>query len=222
VVPEPVTDPMTDAAAGGLPDPAAGSGFAVPPDLRGRSADKEPVQLRRVGAGGTMAPDNAFAVALLTLWHEVAGSGGAVGFPPDVARSTVGSAIAPVMDALKSGRSFALALAQHRHVVGFALLDRGALDQAHTATMSLVMVQSARQGSGHGTDLVRGLFDVAAGIGIERIKVLVPTAAGLEAFFGRFGFVECGRLPGWFRTGSAPDQDGVLLVADVPAPRTAD
>jgi len=163
-----------------------------------------------------MAPDNAFAVALLTLWHGVAVGGGAVGFPPEVARSTVGSSIAPVVEAVKSGRAFALALAQHRHVVGFALLERGVLDQAHTGTMSLVMVELSRRGSGHGTELVHGLLEIAAGVGIERVRVLVPAAAGLEQFLHRFGFAECGRLPGWFRTDAGVD-DGVLLVATVPA-----
>ena len=164
-----------------------------------------------------MAPDNAFAVALLTLWHGVAGSGGAVGFPPEVARSTIGSAIAPVMDAVKSGRSFALALAQHRHVVGFGLLERGTLDQSHTGTMSLVMVAQAHRASGHGTSLVDGLFEIAAGVGIERVQLLVPAAAGLQEFFERFGFAGCGRLPGWVRTRGTSDDDGVLMVADVPS-----
>lgn len=210
MVPEPVTDAAPEPVSG--PRPAA-----RPPDLRGRSTGNEPVQLRRVGAGGSMAPDNAFAVALLTLWHGVAVGGGAVGFPPDVARSTVGGALAPVVDAVKSGRAFALALAQHRHVVGFALLERGPLDQAHTGTVSLVMVESSRRGVGHGTELVRGLFDIAAGAGIERVRVLVPAAAGLERFFQRFGFAECGRLPGWLRTGDGPVDDGLLLATDVPA-----
>ena len=202
MVPAPVTDPAGEANR--------------PPDLRGRSADQDPVELRRVGAGGSMAPDNAFAVALLTLWHGVAAGGGAVGFPADVERATVGGAIAPVVDGVKSGRSFALALAQHRQVVGFGLLERGTLDQAHTGTMSLVMVTSSRRGSGHGTQLVHGLFDIAAGVGIDRIRLLVPATGGLERFFGRFGFIERGRLPGWLRTGAAPVDDAVLLVAEVP------
>ena len=196
----------------------AGAESNRPPDLQDRAVETDPVQLRRVGAGGSMAPDNAFAVALLTLWHDVAGGGGAVGFPPDVARSTVGAAIAPVVDAVKSGRAFAMALAQHRHVVGFGLLERGTLDQAHTGTMSLVMVESSRRTTGLGTQLVQGLLGIAAGVGIERVRVLVPAAVGLERFFARFGFVEAGRLPGWVRTGEAPDDDGLLLVADVSAP----
>lgn len=185
-----------------------------PPDLVDLHPE-EAVELRRVGAGGSMAPDNAFAVALLTLWHGVARGGGAVGFPTDVARAAVGGAIAPVVDAVKSGRSFAVAAAQHRHVVGFALLERGTLDRAHTATMSLVMVQPSRQGMGLGRQLVDGLLATATTVGIERIQVLVPAAGGLDRFFGRFGFVECGRLPGWFRAGG-PGDDALVLVADVP------
>lgn len=164
-----------------------------------------------------MAPDNAFAVALLTLWHGVARTGGAVGFPSDTARSAIGSAIAPVVDGIKSGRSFALALAQHRHVVGFALLERGTLDQLHTGTLSLVMVESSRQGTGLGSRLVQELLALAATVGIERVLVLVPAAAGLERFFAPFGFVEGGRLPGWSRSGNGSEDDALLLVAEVPA-----
>lgn len=205
MVPEPVT-----------PDEAVPGDPPRPPDLRGRSTADEPVELRRVGAGGSMAPDNAFAVALLTLWHGVALTGGVVGFPVDVARSTVGSAIAPVVDGIKAGRSFALALAQHRHVVGFALLERGTLDQAHTGTVSLVMVETSRQRSGQGSRLVQGLLDLAATVGIERVQVLVPAGAGLADFFARFGFRECGRLPGWTRAGNGSEDDALVLVADVP------
>jgi predicted N-acetyltransferase YhbS len=205
VVPEPVTEPVVDPESANRP-----------PDLRGQSAAQQPVELRRVGPGGAMAPDNAFAVALLTLWHSAAESGGAVGFPADVPRSTVGSAIAPVMEAIKSGRSFAVALAQHRHVVGFALLDRGTLDQAHTGTVSLVMVAASRRGAGHGSQLMRNLLEAAAAAGLTRVRVLVPATGGLERFFGRFGFVECGRLPGWLRTAGAADGDALLLVAEVP------
>lgn len=201
-----------------VPEPVTSGVEATrPPDLVDRASEQEPVQLRRVGAGGSMAPDNAFAVALLTLWHGVAAAGGAVGFPPDVPRSVVGGAIAPVVDAVKSGRAFALALAQHRHVVGFGLLERGTLDQAHTGILSLVMVEPSRRVAGHGTGLMQGLFEIAAEVGIERMRVLVPAAAGLEQFLQRFGFVECGRLPGWIRT-EAGDDDGLLMVADVAEP----
>lgn len=211
MVPEPLT-----------PDDPAGAGNAPPPpDLRGRSTADEPVELRRVGAGGSMAPDNAFAVALLTLWHGVALTGGAVGFPADVARSIVGSAIAPVVDGIKSGRSLALALAQHRHVVGFGLLQRGTLDQAHTGTLSLVMVESSRQGTGQGSRLVQGLLDLAGAAGIERVQVLVPAGAGLSDFFARFGFGECGRLPGWTRAGDGSEVDALVLVAAVSAGQPA-
>ena len=57
---------------------------------------------------------------------------------------------------------------------------------------------------------------IAAEVGIERIRVLVPADSGLERFFHRFGFAARGRLPGWFRTGETPVDDGVLLTADVP------
>lgn len=193
-----------------------------PPDLRDTSTRDEPVELRRVGAGGSMAPDNAFAVALLTLWHGVAAGGGAVGFPAAVARATVGGAIAPVVDAVKSGRSLAFALAQHRHVVGFALLERGTLDQAHTGTVAMVMVEASRRRSGLGTRLVDALLDAAAAVGVERVRVLVPAGAGLTEFFGRFGFTASGRLPGWIRGADAADDDAILLTAVIPAAQPPD
>ena len=56
-----------------------------------------PVEVRRVGPGGSMASDKAFAVALLTLWHRVAQAGGAVGFVLPADRSSVGAAVSEVI-----------------------------------------------------------------------------------------------------------------------------
>ena len=175
-------------------------------------------ELRRVGPGGSMAPDNAFAVALLTLWHRVAQAGGAVGFPSDVERSLVGRAVSPVVDAVKSGRAYALAVARSRHVVGFALLERGTRDRSHTATLSLLMVDPDSRRLGLGADLVGGILRVAADVGIERVVTGVPDGA-LSAYFSRFGFTEAGRLPGWLRGRS--DVDEILLTTLLPPAPTA-
>lgn len=173
------------------------------------------VELRRVGPGSAMASDSAFAVALLTLWHAVAQAGGHVGFPADVERSTIGGAVAPVLDAVKAGRAHAVALARKRQVMGFALLERGALDRSHTGELALVMVEPDSQRLGLGSRLVHELLAVAGEVGIERVRVSVPADAGLAPFFGRFGLVECGRLPGWVRRDGGPDDDEVMLAGPV-------
>ncbi|MFI4926472.1 MAG: tetratricopeptide repeat protein [Burkholderiales bacterium] len=83
------------------------------------------VEVRRVGPGGSMAPDSAFAVALLALWHRVAQAGGAVGFLPSVDRSELGYPVSRVIADLRSGRAYGYALTRGRDVIGFVLLEQG-------------------------------------------------------------------------------------------------
>ena len=162
-----------------------------------------------------MAPDNAFAVALLTLWHRVAEAGGAVGFTSPVDRAQVGGAVSEVVDALRSGRADAFALTRSRHVVGFAMLQPGIRNRSHTADLTSVMVEPASQGSGWGRLLVQALLDLASSNSLQRIRVGVPGGARLEGFFAAFGFVEIGRLPAWIRLAPGDDRDEVLMVREL-------
>lgn len=170
------------------------------------------VELRRVGPGGSMASDNAFAVALLTLWHRVARAGGAVGFARSVERAELGRAVAVVHDDIKSGRSLAYALTRNRDVIGFALLEPGVATAAHTGVLRWVMVEPGVQGAGHGTTLTDAAVELARATGLERLLVAVRDGDTLDRFFGGFGFTEAGRLTDWFRVGPEGYRDEVLMT----------
>ncbi|MET3803858.1 GNAT superfamily N-acetyltransferase [Nakamurella sp. UYEF19] len=183
----------------------------------GPAATEEAVQVRRVGPGGSMASDNAFAVALLTLWHRVSEAGGAVGFVPPVDRSDVGPAVAVVIDGLRSGRASAFALTSKRNVIGFAMITPGVRTQAHIGAITSVMVDPAHQGKGLGVSLMEAIVGLAAELGLEQVSIGARGGVGLEKFYAAMGFVEVGRLPGWIRVGPGDDRDEILMVKQVGA-----
>ena len=189
--------------AKGLPEPGAGEAA---------------VEVRRVGPGGSMAPDNAFAVALLTLWHRVVRAGGAVGFLPSVDRAELGDPVSRVIADLRSGRAYGYALTRQRDVVGFVMLESGTGVSAHTGTVGLVMVEPNSQAGGLGATLMKSILELAAASGLERVRLFVAADQRLERFFQQFGFAESGRSPDWIRTERTPDVDQVLMSATIQPP----
>jgi N-acetylglutamate synthase-like GNAT family acetyltransferase len=185
----------------------------------GPGAGEGAVEVRRVGPGGSMAPDSAFAVALLTLWHGVARAGGAAGFLPSVDRSELGDPVSRVIADLRSGRAYGYALTRKRAVIGFAMLEPGTGVSAHTGTISLVMVEPNSQAAGLGTTLMRSILELAKASDLERIRLFVAADQRLQRFFGQFGFAESGRSPRWIRTEAEPDVDQVLMTSTLDPPR---
>ena len=177
----------------------------------------EDITLRGVGPGGTWASDSAFGVAVVTLWHHVAESGGAVGFAPTVSRAEVAAVVAGLVDDLRSGRALGFALNRHRTLVGVGLLRPGRGLSGHTGEIVAVMVDPDLRGSGSGSRLMTALLTQARGARVSRVEACVREGAGLEDFFGRFGFAEWGRRPGWIRVGPGQDRDEIILGATVSA-----
>jgi GNAT superfamily N-acetyltransferase len=176
------------------------------------------VQVRRVGPGRSLAPDNAFAVALLTLWHGLSGAGAAPGFAPGTDRVAFGPAVSLIIDELRSGRAHGLAATLGRDVIGFGLLRPGTGVRAHTGVLDLMMVAPGHRGAGIGSRLLAGLVDIAAENGLQRLSAEVPEMTrqgGPSQFFAHSGFREAGRLEGWIRAGQGPDEDAVLMTREL-------
>ena len=53
--------------------------------------------------------------------------------------------------------------------------------------------------------------------GVQKVEAAVRDGAGLQDFFGRFGFAEWGRRPGWIRLGPGQEHDEIILGATVSA-----
>ncbi len=159
-----------------------------------------------------MASDNAFAAALLGLWHRVAQAGGSVGFAASVDRAAIGALVAEVIAALRLGRAHGFAVTRKRDVIGFALSTPGVGVSAHTGEINLVMIDPSSQRAGLGTLLVSATLGSAAAAQLDRLRIQVPDDDGLQRFFARFGFVETGRSPGWIHAPGGPGQDELLMT----------
>ena len=213
MVPRPVSGPLPTGS-----EPVSPESEPHAPESPGSaSPGPDQVTLRRVGPGGTWASDSAFGVAVVTLWHRVAESGGAVGFASTVSRAEVAAVVAGLVDDLRSGRAFGFALNRHRTLVGVGLLRPGRGLSRHTGEIVAVMVDPDLRGSGSGTRLMTALLAQAREAGVQRVEAAVRDGAGLQDFFGRFGFAEWGRRPGWIRLGPGQERDEIILGAAVSA-----
>ena len=100
-----------------------------------------PTTLDRVGPHGGVASDNAFGVALVTLWQRAAESGASVGFAAPVIRSDIAARAAAMVEELRTGRLVGVAANRARRLVGAGFLRPGRGSQSHTGRIELVLVE---------------------------------------------------------------------------------
>ncbi len=216
-----------------VPDRPGDPGEAAPTtSVVGSAARPVPradeIRLLRVGPGGELASDSAFAVALVTLWHRAATAEGRqdghehdhgadtahdsadpAGTAPT--RAEVAAAVAPVVDAIRTGRALACALSRGRALIGVGVVRPGEGAAAHTATITALVVDPAETRQGLGTRLLGALTGYAADTGVDRVGVTVPDQPGPVAFFERAGYAVWGRRPGWTRPGTGVSRDELVL-----------
>jgi len=173
------------------------------------------ITVDRVGPGGGVASDSAFGVALVTLWQQVAEAGGPVGFALPVVRADIAARAAALVDEVRSGRLLGVAANRARRLVGAGFLRPGRGVQQHTGRIELVLVGPDQQRAGLGDRLMTELLDRARDRGLRRLEVAIPDGAGLAGFFGRFGFAEWGRRPGWIIMSADDERDEVVLGAEL-------
>jgi GNAT superfamily N-acetyltransferase len=181
----------------------------------GEPARLPDITVDRVGPGGGVASDSAFGVALVTLWQQVAEAGGPVGFAPPVVRSEIAARAALLVDGVKTGRLIAVAANRARRLIGVGILRLGAGQQRHTGRVELLLVQPDHTRGGLGSRLLTELLTMAKAEQVRLLDVQIEDGAGLETFFGRFGFTEWGRRPGWIELGAGrqgPSKRDELLM----------
>jgi GNAT superfamily N-acetyltransferase len=181
-------------------------------DTVATTAPADEIRLLSVGPGGDLAPDSAFAVALVTLWQRAAADRHA-GDGPDPTRAEVAPAAAAAVDDIRKGRAFAVALNRGRDLLGVGIARSGDGPTAHTASISALVVDPAHARQGLGTRLLEALLQHAAARGVDRATVTVPDDPGLLAFLNRAGFEIWGRRPGWERLGPDRLRDQLVLGA---------
>ncbi|MEV7176804.1 GNAT family N-acetyltransferase [Kitasatospora sp. NPDC093679] len=156
---------------------------------------------------------------LVALWTDVSNAGGAVGFVPPVTadrvRPTAEEQFAGLRpagpDRLLIGRERTtgrLAAALFLTSVRFDLMD-------HWRMLQRVMVHPGLQGRGYGADLLAEAERTARAEGLAGLRLTLRGGQGLEAFYGRSGYREVGRVPGAIRVGPGDDRDDVTMWLDL-------
>ncbi len=159
------------------------------------------------------AVDDVLRSDLLTCWVDVTNAGGAVGFVPPVGKDDVAPVLDRLLEGVHSGRDVLAVLAVDGATAGFASLV-GSLTplRRHWATVLRVQVHPSYQGSGLGRVLMTGLHDLARARGLEFLYLTARGGTGVDAFYRRLGYTECGRLPGAIRVAPGDDRDEIMLA----------
>jgi GNAT superfamily N-acetyltransferase len=153
--------------------------------------------------------------ALTACWRDVANSGGAVGFaellPVD------DDDVRPAVDAIAAGLDPALSrlLVASRDgvLVGWLLVTGNATPVlAHWARVTRVQTALGARGTGVARALLTELHRAARDdMGLERLRIEVRGAAGLEAFYERFGWTVVGTWPSALQIAPGDRRDEVLM-----------
>lgn len=192
--------------------PPSGNGFQAAPE--GSDQGDPPVlRIDRAGPGGGVPSDNAFGVALVSLWQRVIEAGGLVGFAPPVVRPDVAARAAGLVDEVRTGRVIAVAANRSHRLIGAALLRPGRGTAQHTGHVELVLVDPAHTRGGVGGQMMAELRRLAGERGLRRLDLDAADTPDLDAFFRRLGFEHWGRRPGWIRPGSGDNRDEIVWGA---------
>ena len=159
--------------------------------------------------------DAALATQLVECWTEVSNAGGAVGFPfPPVKASEVVPAVEAMLDSLSPTANLLLVATEADRLVGWLLLERNASPlTAHWGRVLRVQSRLGSRRTGIGTTLMEEVARAARNeFGLEQLHIEVRSGQGLEAFYGRRGWLEVGRWPSALRLAPGDDRDEVLML----------
>lgn len=158
---------------------------------------------------------------LQQLWFDVTQAGGAVGLRPPIEIADTRPLVDDLLRRMAAGtRAVVAARATSTsagpRLVGLVGVDLdGSARRGHRVTLRRLMVDPRAQGGGIGARLVTQAHDLARDRGAEIAIVEVRDGLGLERFYERLGYRECGRIPGGIAFEDGDRVDEVLLVADL-------
>ena len=156
-----------------------------------------------------LAADSHFAAALLTLWHRVSQNDGGLDFGPTAGRAEIAVAVTDVVNGLRAGTRYAVALTAGNELVAIAfLIPRVYQLVAHVGEVRFVMVDPDHHGRGLGRQLMAEISRLAGTVGVTLLTLGVR--AGRERFFVQQGFIEYGRLPAAIRLPDGSSFDEIL------------
>ncbi|MGY2002030.1 N-acetyltransferase family protein [Blastococcus sp. SYSU DS1024] len=166
----------------------------------------------------------ALCSALTACWCSVANAGGAVGF---ARRLPVGDdVVRPVVERLVAGldpRLSRLLVAERGGRLAGWLVLSGNPDpvSAHWGRVTHVQTALHARGTGVGGALMAEVARTAReDLGLESLRLEVRGGMGLEAFYGRYGWVVTGRWPGALQITADDRRDEVLMGLDLAGARS--
>ncbi|MGC4808957.1 N-acetyltransferase family protein [Micromonospora sp. DT228] len=153
---------------------------------------------------------------IVALWTDASNAGGAVGFVPPVTASDVRVLADPTFAGIADGSDRLLVgYAGDRLVALLVFTDNRFPLKAHWCVLKRVMVHPDAQGAGYGSALMVEAARLGRHLGHEALHVTVRDGLGLDAFYGRLGYREVGRLPGALRVAPGDDRDEILMWLDL-------
>ncbi|MFI9275525.1 GNAT family N-acetyltransferase [Kitasatospora sp. NPDC052896] len=156
---------------------------------------------------------------IVRLWTDVSNAGGAVGFVPPVAAAEVRAAAERHFAGLGPDGADRLLVAREAatgRLAGVLFFEDPRFPPAdHWRLLKLVMVRPDCQGRGYGVRLMAEAERIARGWGLKALRLTLRGGNGLEAFYGRCGYTEVGRVPRAIRVAPDDARDDVTMWLDL-------
>ncbi|MBP0451329.1 MULTISPECIES: GNAT family N-acetyltransferase [unclassified Kitasatospora] len=163
--------------------------------------------------------DPGLRAAAVRLWTDVTNAGGAVGFVAPVTEDEVWKTADVQFAGVGPGEPDRLLVAHDAEtgrlagLLFFESMRFGPMD--HWRLLKRVMVHPDFQGRGYGAELMAEAARVARAWGLESLRLTLRGGLGLEAFYGRCGWTEAGRVPAAIRVAPGDDRDDVTMWLDL-------
>jgi GNAT superfamily N-acetyltransferase len=156
---------------------------------------------------------------LARCWREVVNAGGAVGFAEQapVSDDVVAPVVAQMVAGLDERLGRLLVATRADGILGWLLLT-GNADRvtAHWGRVTRLQTAPAARGTGVARALLTELHRSARDdLGLDSLRLEVRGGTGLEAFYGRFGWVVVGAWPRALRFSRHGVRDEVLMAKDL-------
>ncbi|MFG3056242.1 GNAT family N-acetyltransferase [Kitasatospora sp. NPDC048239] len=164
-------------------------------------------------------PDPDLRTEIVRLWTDVTNAGGAVGFVAPVTQDAVWDTADEQFAGLGPDGPDRLLIAREEdggRLVGLLFFESmrfGLME--HWRMLKRVMVHPDFQGRGYGADLMAEAERAARAWGLAGLRLTARGGLGLEAFYGRCGYAEVGRVPGAIRVAPGDDRDDITMWLDL-------
>jgi GNAT superfamily N-acetyltransferase len=162
--------------------------------------------------------------ALLDLWTDVTAAGGAVGFPQGTAREVIEPYANAALNLVAADQAVLIAGYETDGAAAGRLTAVAFLDSndpeifRHWRMVKRVMVHPDAQGRGYGSVLMREVERRARAVGLQFVLLTCRGGTGVDDFYAKHGYVECGRVRRGIRLSADDYRDEIQMMLDLTLP----